>query len=150
MHEDTTSCCVNRTDTTMTDKKLEQHCPVRTTLEMIGGKLKVFILWNLFDGTMRFGQLQKAIPQANTKMLSHQLKELERDGLIRRKAYPVIPPRVDYSLTPLGESLRPVLMCIYRWGTSYLKSQGAEANCSMKPLDNVGEKTEDPDNSYCG
>lgn len=150
MHENTSGCSANRTDTTMTDQKQEQRCPVRTTLELIGGKLKVFILWNLFDGTMRFGQLQRAIPQANTKMLSRQLKELEQDGLIRREAYPVIPPRVDYSLTPLGESLRPVLMCIYRWGTSYLKTQGVEANCSMKPLDEAGEKAKDPGNGCCG
>lgn len=99
------------------------HCPVRTTLALIGGKHKAFILWNLFDGTKRFSQLQKAVPQANAKMLSQQLKELERDGLISRKAYAVVPPKVEYSLTDLGKSLKPVLSCVYEWGTSYLQSR---------------------------
>lgn len=110
------------------------HCPVRSTLALIGGKYKAFILWNLFDGTMRFSQLQKAVPQANAKMLSQQLKELERDGLISRKAYPVIPPKVEYSLTELGQSLKPVMICIYEWGSAYLKTRGIEPNCSMKPF----------------
>ncbi len=118
------------------------HCPVRTAIALIGGKYKTFILWNLFDGTMRFGEIQKAVSQANAKMLSQQLKELERDGLITRKAYPVIPPRVEYSLTPLGESLKPVLQCIYAWGTGYLKARGIEPNCSMKPLDGVQQESE--------
>lgn len=112
----------------------ESHCPVRTTLSLIGGKYKVFILWSLFEGTQRFSQLQKAIPQANSKMLSQQLKELECDGLIVRKAYPVIPPKVEYSLTPLGMSIKPVLRCIYAWGTEYLGARGSEACCSMKPF----------------
>ena len=71
------------------------HCPVRTTLALIGGKHKAFILWNLFDGTKRFSQLQNAVPQANAKMRSQQLKVLEHDGLIFRKAYAVVPPKVE-------------------------------------------------------
>lgn len=129
------SCCAGKTDTDPTDQEPDTaHCPVRTTLALIGGKYKVFILWALFEGTLRFNQIQKAVPQANAKMLSQQLKELERDGLIDRKAYPVIPPRVEYSLTPLGQSLRPVLACIYRWGTAYLAEMGLSAHCTMKPL----------------
>lgn len=123
----------------------ESHCPVRTTLSLIGGKYKVFILWRLFDGTLRFGQLQKTIPQANAKMLTQQLKELERDGLIRRKAYPVIPPKVEYSLTERGQSLKPVLRCIYEWGSRYLQSQGLEPNCSMQPLTDEEPTSSDGD-----
>lgn len=115
-------------------KENTSHCPVRTTLSLIGGKYKVFILWSLFDGTLRFSQLQKSVPQANAKMLSQQLKELERDGLIVRKAYPVIPPKVEYSLSPLGESLKPILSCIYDWGAAYLQSRGLPVSCSMKSL----------------
>lgn len=125
------------------------RCPVRTTLALIGGKHKVFILWNLFDGTKRFGELQRAVPQANAKMLSQQLKELERDGLIARKAYPVIPPKVEYSLTELGKSLKPVLTCIYTWGTDYLTSRGLTANCSMKPLDNAQDSRQDSTAGCC-
>ena len=124
------------------------HCPVRTTLALIGGKHKAFILWNLFDGTKRFSQLQKAVPQANAKMLSQQLKELERDGLISRKAYAVVPPKVEYSLTDLGRSLRPVLSCIYEWGISYLQSRGISPDCSMQPLDGK-EKVESSDSCCC-
>ena len=107
------------------------HCPVRTTLALIGGKHKAFILWNLFDGTKRFSQLQKAVPQANAKMLSQQLKELERDGLISRKAYAVVPPKVEYSLTALGESLFPILKAMYEWGSGLMQSQGKCPSCSM-------------------
>ena len=117
------------------------HCPVRTTLALIGGKHKAFILWNLFDGTKRFSQLQKAVTQANAKMLSQQLKELEHDGLISRKAYAVVPPKVEYSLTDLGKSLKPVLSCVYEWGTSYLQSRGISPDCSMQPLDEKSEQT---------
>lgn len=124
------------------------HCPVRTTLALIGGKHKAFILWNLFDGTKRFSQLQKAVPQANAKMLSQQLKELEHDGLISRKAYAVMPPKVEYSLTDLGRSLRPVLSCIYEWGISYLQSRGISPDCSMQPLDGK-EKVESSDSCCC-
>ena len=95
------------------------HCPVRTTLALIGGKHKAFILWNLFDGTKRFSQLQKAVPQANAKMLSQQLKELERDGLISRKAYAVVPPKVEYSLTEFGKTLMPVIDVMHAWGEQY-------------------------------
>lgn len=124
------------------------HCPVRTTLALIGGKHKAFILWNLFDGTKRFSQLQKAVPQANAKMLSQQLKELEHDGLISRKAYAVVPPKVEYSLTDLGRSLRPILSCIYEWGISYLQSRGISPDCSMQPLDGK-EKVESSDSCCC-
>lgn len=108
------------------------HCPVDTTLKMIGGKYKALILWYLLDHTLRFGQLHKAIPQATPKMLTQQLRELEASGLVARKVYPVVPPKVEYSLTELGQSIRPILFVMYDWGADYLKQNGVTVNCSMK------------------
>jgi DNA-binding HxlR family transcriptional regulator len=98
---------------------------------MIGGKYKALILWHLTDKTLRFGELRKMIPQATPKMLTQQLRELEDNHLINRTVYPVVPPRVDYSLSELGISIRPILEAIYSWGTDYLHQNGLEASCSM-------------------
>lgn len=108
------------------------YCPVASTLSLIGGKYKTLILWNLFEGPQRYSQLHNAIKQATSKMLTQQLRELERDGLIHREVFPVIPPRVEYSLTERGASLKPVLRAMYRWGKSYLSEQGLNANCGMQ------------------
>lgn len=110
------------------------HCPVETTLKLIGGKYKTLIVWNLFEGTLRFSQLHHLIPRATAKMLTQQLRELERDGLIMRRVYPVVPPKVEYSLSERGQSLRPVLKAIYAWGMDYLADKGMTANCGMKKL----------------
>lgn len=107
------------------------NCPVDTTIEMIGGKYKSLILWHLIDGTLRFGELRKLIPQATPKMLTQQLRELESDGLVIRTVYPVVPPKVEYSLTGLGRSIQPILSLMYDWGAGYLKGKGVEASCSM-------------------
>lgn len=107
------------------------HCPVDATLEMIGGKYKALILWHLLDATLRFGELRKLIPQATPKMLTQQLRELEASGLLSRAVFPVVPPKVEYSLTELGRSIRPVLFGIYDWGVDYLKRSGTEVCCSM-------------------
>ena len=110
------------------------HCPVEATIAMIGGKYKSLILWKLAGGTLRFSQLRKEVPQATPKMLTQQLRELEADGLVCRKVFAVVPPRVEYSLTPFGRSIMPVLEAMYDWGSAYLASQGLAANCSMKAL----------------
>ena len=107
------------------------NCPVDATIEMIGGKYKSLILWHLIDATLRFGELRKLIPQATPKMLTQQLRELEEDNLVVRTVYPVVPPKVEYSLTDLGLSIRPILTLMYDWGAGYLRSQGVEASCSM-------------------
>lgn len=109
------------------------YCPVETTIGLIGGKYKPLILWKLAGGKLRFSQLQKEIGSATPKMLIQQLRELENAGLVNRKVYPVVPPKVEYSLTDLGESIRPVLEAIYHWGTGYLQSLGHDANCGMIP-----------------
>jgi len=107
------------------------NCPVDATLKLIGGKYKTLILWHLLTRTLRFGELRRLIPQATPKMLTQQLRELEASGLLTRTVYPVVPPRVEYSLTELGESIRPILLTVYDWGAAYLRRCGKEANCSM-------------------
>ena len=107
-------------------------CPVSATLELIGGKYKAFILWHLVDKTLRFSELQKLISQATPKMLTQQLRELEEAGLVIRTVYPVVPPKVEYSLSGCGISIKPILTAMYDWGTNYLKDKGLEINCSME------------------
>ena len=109
----------------------DTHCPVETTLKMIGGKYKALILWHLLDHTHRYGELHRQIPQATAKMLTQQLRELEEDHLVIRTVYPVVPPKVEYALTDLGQSLRTILFGMYDWGAGYLNDTGVEVNCSM-------------------
>ena len=108
------------------------NCPVEVTLGLIGGKYKSLILWHLIDGTLRFSELRRLIPQATPKMMTQQLRELEQDELLVRAVYPVVPPRVEYTLSENGRSIRPILMAMYVWGSDYLQGKGLEANCSMK------------------
>lgn len=96
------------------------QCPVEATLELIGGKYKALILFHLIDNTLRFNELQKRIPQATPKMLTQQLRELEKDSLISRTVYPVVPPKVEYQLTDFGKSIIPVLNAMCDWGSDYL------------------------------
>lgn len=110
------------------------YCPVEATIYLIGGKYKALILWKLTMGTHRFSELRKEIPLATPKMLTQQLRELEKEGLINRKVYPVVPPKVEYSLTLLGQSIKPILEAMYKWGSSYLNQQGLVVNCSMQPF----------------
>lgn len=107
------------------------NCPVETTLELIGGKYKALILWHLSDGVLRFSQLQKSISSVTARVLTHQLRELEAQGLIARKVYPEVPPRVEYSMTELGRSLMPILTAMRDWGAKFLRSQDIEPNCFM-------------------
>lgn len=109
------------------------NCPVDATLGLIGGKYKSLILWHLLGGALRHGELQKLIPQATPKMLTQQLRELESDGLLSREVFPVVPPRVEYSLTGVGKSLKPILVAMYEWGAGYMRGSGREISCSMKP-----------------
>lgn len=106
-------------------------CPVGVTLDMIGGKYKALILWHLSESTLRFSELKKRIADATPKMLTQQLRELESDRLIHREVYPVIPPRVEYSLTDLGQSVMPVLVAMRDWGAAYLHAENLESNCCM-------------------
>ena len=113
------------------------HCSVEAALDVIGGKWKPLILWALGDRVLRFGELQKAIPGVNTKMLTKQLRELEEDGVIKRTVYPEVPPRVEYSITDFGKTLIPILEALCNWGASYL---GIEDATSRQCPKNAGEK----------
>ena len=96
------------------------NCPIEATVSLIGGKSKAIILWHLIDATLRFSELQRLIPQATPKMLTQQLRELEADGLVDRKVYPVVPPRTEYSLSETGKSLSPILLDLCHWGKEHL------------------------------
>ena len=102
-------------------KSCEFTCPVEATIQLIGGKYKAVILWHLMSGTLRYSQLHKRMPKATDKMLTQQLRELERDGLINRVVYPVVPPKTEYSLTDFGRSLTPILDEMCNWGKEYLE-----------------------------
>jgi len=108
-----------------------EHCPVEATLELIGGKYKALILWHLSEKTLRFSELKKLLPTATAKMLTQQLRELESDKLLHREVFPVIPPKVEYSLTELGRSLMPVLVAMRDWGANYLRTNEVEPCCFM-------------------
>ena len=96
---------------------VNKNCPVSATIRLIGGKYKAL--------------LHRLVPEATPKMLTQQLRELEEDGLISRTVYPVVPPRVDYSLTALGESLFPILEAMYRWGSALMQDEGLTPACTM-------------------
>lgn len=106
------------------------NCPVEATLDLIGGKYKALILWHLIDNTLRFNELSKLIPHATPKMLTQQLRELEADRLITRRVYPVVPPKVEYSLSSFGESIIPVLESMCNWGSAYLDELDTRPPCS--------------------
>lgn len=115
----------------------EFHCAMDVTMKYIGGKWKTVVLWYLRKDKKRFSELRKLIPNITEKMLSLQLKDLENDGIIDRKLYPEVPPRVEYFLTDFGKSLIPMLEEIARWGRALAESEGKivdkqEANLSNK------------------
>jgi DNA-binding HxlR family transcriptional regulator len=99
---------------------LPERCFVRPALRVLGGKWKAIILYHLLeDRTLRFGQLRRFLPDATQKMLTQQLRELERDGIVARKVYHQVPPKVEYSLTEFGQTLRPVMVELRKWGQKY-------------------------------
>ena len=118
------------------------NCPVESTIELIGGKYKALILWHLSEKTLRFSELKKNVSGATAKMLTQQLRELVAHDLIHREVFPIIPPKVEYSLTELGRSLLPILVAMRDWGASYLKSKNLDANCFMMGQDPLGQKNE--------
>ena len=99
-------------------------CPVETTLMIIGDKWKVLILRDLMNGTMRFGELKKSIGSVSQKVLTAQLRDMEERGLLTRKVYAEVPPRVEYTLTETGYSLKPVLDAMCAWGANYQAKNG--------------------------
>jgi len=99
-----------------------EKCPVTTTLSYVGGKWKPIILFELRGGPLRTGELTRRIPQVSAKMLTQQLRQLERDGVVQRTIHQQVPPKVEYSLTPLGRSLRPVMNALAAWGKARQKA----------------------------
>ncbi len=95
--------------------KTYTHCPVEATLDIIGGKWKSIILFRVLEETRRFNELRRLIPALTQRMLTNQLRELEHDGLIARKIYAQIPPKVEYSITAFGKTLEPVLLALTQW-----------------------------------
>ena len=94
-------------------------CPVEMTLQLIGNRWKVLIIRDLLEGTKRFGELKKSVGSITQKVLTQNLREMEENGLVIRKVYAEVPPRVDYTLTETGYSLKPVLDSMVKWGTAY-------------------------------
>lgn len=97
-------------------------CPVETTLQLIGNKWKVLILRDLLSGTKRFNELMRSVSGITQKVLTSNLRAMEEDGLLLRKVYPEVPPRVEYSLTETGLSLKPILDSMFAWGIEYKKN----------------------------
>ncbi|MCI8718659.1 MAG: helix-turn-helix transcriptional regulator [Lachnospiraceae bacterium] len=106
----------------MSEEKIVKElpaCPVETTLMLIGDKWKVLILRDLLSGTKRFGELKKSVGNVSQKVLTAQLRDMENNGLISRKVYAEVPPKVEYTLTELGESLKPILDAMQNWGEGF-------------------------------
>ena len=105
-------------------------CPVETTLMLISDKWKVLILRDLMPGTKRFGELKKSIGHVSQKVLTAQLRQMEESGLVSRKVYAEVPPRVEYTLTDLGYSLKPILDAMWNWGKAYQEKKAREISAS--------------------
>jgi len=140
MFEETTLTATETIDAKANQRKTVRRalentqCPVELAIRIIGGKWKPVILWHLKDATKRFGELKREIPGITVKMLAQQLRELEQDGIISRKMFYEVPPRVEYSLTDMGRSLDPVLSAMCSWGKMYSetvlnKTSNVETHC---------------------
>ena len=106
-------------------KSKTYNCPVEAAVDVFGGKWKALILWWLQDRTWRFAELRRQIPGITEKMLTQQLRELEADGIVERRVYPTVPPKVEYSLTEYGRSLKRALRAICDWGRAHMQRIGA-------------------------
>jgi len=103
---------------------IREKCGVETTIAVVGGKWKPMILYALLSGPRRFGELNRLIPEVTQRMLTLQLRELEEDGVIAREVYKQVPPKVEYSLTPFGRTIEPILLLMEQWGEQYADMVG--------------------------
>jgi DNA-binding HxlR family transcriptional regulator len=110
-------------------------CPVEKTLDIIGGKWKPLIIYHLLQSPKRFSELQRAMPMVTRRMLTEHLRDLEADGMVHREVFKQVPPKVVYSLTPLGLTLKPLLDQILAWGVFYAQETGAK----LAPVPNIGK-----------
>jgi DNA-binding HxlR family transcriptional regulator len=111
-------------------RRAQLNCPAAHTLRVLSGMWKVPIVWHLQGGTRRFSELRKDVGKVTQKVLAQQLRELARDGIVQRKVYPVVPPKVEYSLTNLGKTLRPVVAIMGAWGTAHGPARSAKSEIS--------------------
>lgn len=102
------------------------ECPVEAALDVLGGKWKIILLWYLGEHVRRFGELKALVPGITEKMLTQQLRKLERDGLIRRIVYAQVPPKVEYELTPYGETVQPIIDLLCNWGEEHCRRTDAQ------------------------
>jgi DNA-binding HxlR family transcriptional regulator len=112
-------------------------CPVEAALDVIGNKWKGIILFHLLSGLKRFNELRRLIPDVSQRILTLQLRELEKDNVIIRKVYPQVPPKVEYSLSPLGLSLEPILMALREWGVKIMHKQQNQLLVSSVDIDTM-------------
>ena len=110
----------------MLTKEEMPACPVATTVQLIGSKWKLLILRNLLARPWRFNKLRKSLEGISQKVLTDSLRSMEEDGLVTRTVYPEVPPRVEYSLSPLGESMRPIIQAMEQWGAQYKAAKARE------------------------
>lgn len=106
-------------------------CPLELSIDLIGGKWKTIIIWQLREKTLRFSQLKRRLPGITQKMLTQQLRDLENDGLIAREVYPQVPPKVEYSLTDYGRTVLPILKSLFKWGINYSSEFDVEVDLSL-------------------
>ena len=126
-------------------KKVEVSCPITATMNIIGGKWKSVILWYLKDKPLRFGELHKSIHKCSLKIFNSDLKDLEKDGIVKREVFAEVPPKVEYSLTEYGKSLLPVIITLREWGVKRLMENPdlMESNEELKYFMQVITSTED-------
>jgi DNA-binding HxlR family transcriptional regulator len=117
-------------------KESPDYCAIEVAMEVLGGRWKLAILKQLLAGTQRFGQLQRAMPSITQRMLTRQLRELEVDGLVARRVYQQVPPKVEYSLTPVGSSLKKIADLLDEWGHWYQR-------VTQQHLKHVGDRDKD-------
>lgn len=118
-------------------------CPVEATLELIGGKWKGIVLFYLLDGRIRFSELKRRIGCVTQRMLTKQLRELESNGLVSRTVYAEVPPRVEYELTKVGESLRPVLQALKTWGTAHAVKLLADGKATQSSAESSADSVDE-------
>jgi DNA-binding HxlR family transcriptional regulator len=123
--------CPGREKLTVMSKRTEdvsERCPMRTAIAVLAGKWKPLIVFYLRTGTKRFSEMRRLIPEASQQVLTQQLRELEEDGIVTRTIYPVVPPKVEYSLSPIGDRLGPVVDLLARWGEDILANEDPAAS----------------------
>ncbi len=120
----------------------QYNCPIEVTVGVIGGKWKMLLLWHLREDVRRFNELKRLIPGSTQKMLTAQLRELERDGIVLRKVYAQVPPKVEYSLTPYGRSLRPLIEFACSWGKGHAARFAQQPEASAMDVSSTAQQAE--------